>query len=280
VAARLLGGALRAAHPPRRRAGALTKGASPELNDRAFAHCDLLVIGGGPAGLIAAQTAAEAGADVILIDENTGLGGRLLSDSEEIGGKPGDVWAAEIQGKLAAMDNVRIMTRTTVTGVYDGLNFGALERVGLHVPHQPDLPRECFWRITAKSAVLAAGALERPIAFPMNDRPGIMLASAVRTYLNRYGVGAGAEPDTLRHQRRCASDGRGDAGRGPARRRRDRQPHGRGEAGRLPPDRGRSGRDTKGRHGLRQITVSHGGRTEEIRPIASPCRGAGTPPCT
>jgi NADPH-dependent 2,4-dienoyl-CoA reductase/sulfur reductase-like enzyme len=171
--------------------GRMTKGANPELSERAFAHCDVLVIGGGPAGLIAAQTAAEAGADVILIDENTGLGGRLLSDSEEIGGKPGDVWAAVMQGKLAAMDNVRIMTRTTVTGVYDGLNFGALERVGQHLPHDPDLPRECFWRIRAKSAVLAAGALERPIAFPMNDRPGIMLASAVRTYLNRYGVAPG-----------------------------------------------------------------------------------------
>jgi NADPH-dependent 2,4-dienoyl-CoA reductase/sulfur reductase-like enzyme len=96
-----------------------------------------------------------------------------------------------MQGKLAAMDNVRIMTRTTVTGVYDGLNFGALERVGQHLPHDPDLPRECFWRIRRKAAVLAAGALERPIAFPMNDRPGIMLASAVRSYLNRYGVAPG-----------------------------------------------------------------------------------------
>jgi NADPH-dependent 2,4-dienoyl-CoA reductase/sulfur reductase-like enzyme len=154
----------------------MTKGASPELNDRAFAHCDLLVIGGGPAGLIAAQTAAEAGADVILIDENTGLGGRLLSDSEEIGGKPGDVWAAEMQGKLAAMDNVRIMTRTTVTGVYDGLNFGALERVGLHVPHQPDLPRECFWRITGeirRSGRWRAGTAHRlPDERPARDHAG------------------------------------------------------------------------------------------------------------
>jgi NADPH-dependent 2,4-dienoyl-CoA reductase/sulfur reductase-like enzyme len=77
----------------------MTKGANPELSERAFAHCDVLVIGGGPAGLIAAQTAAEAGADVILIDENTGLGGRLLSDTEEVGGKPGDVWAADDAGQ-------------------------------------------------------------------------------------------------------------------------------------------------------------------------------------
>jgi NADPH-dependent 2,4-dienoyl-CoA reductase/sulfur reductase-like enzyme len=127
--------------------GRMTKGANPELNERAFAHCDLLVIGGGPAGLIAAQTAAEAGADVILIDENTALGGRLLSDSEEIGGKPGDVWAAEMQGKLAAMDNVRIMTRTTVTGVYDGPQFRRAGTGGTAPAPRPDLPRECFWRI-------------------------------------------------------------------------------------------------------------------------------------
>jgi heterotetrameric sarcosine oxidase alpha subunit len=244
--------------------GRMTKGASPELNDRAFAHCDLLVIGGGPAGLIAAQTAAEAGADVILIDENTGLGGRLLSDSEEIGSKPGDVWAAEIQGKLAAMDNVRIMTRTTVTGVYDGLNFGALERVGLHVPHQPDLPRECFWRITAKSAVLAAGALERPIAFPMNDRPGIMLASAVRTYLNRYGAAPGRNLTLF-----ATND---DAHRTAV----EMQAAGLRVAAVIDSRTGVEKRGdyrlieggqvvtTKGRHGLRQITVSHGGRTEEI----------------
>jgi hypothetical protein len=218
----------------------------------------------GPAGLIAAQTAAEAGADVILIDENTELGGRLLSDSEEIGGKPGDVWAAEMQGKLAAMDNVRIMTRTTVTGVYDGLNFGALERVGLHLPHEPDLPRECFWRITAKSAVLAAGALERPIAFPMNDRPGIMLASAVRTYLNRYGVAPGRNLTLFATNDDAHRTARGDAGRGPARRRRDRQPHGRAKRGDYRLIEGGQVVTPRAATGCRQITVSHGGRTEEI----------------
>ncbi len=80
------------------------------------------------------------------------------------------------------------MTRTTVTGAYDDGTYGALERVGLHLPPDPELARECFWRIVARRAILAAGALERPIAFRNNDRPGIMLASAIRTYLNRYGV--------------------------------------------------------------------------------------------
>ncbi len=84
------------------------------------------------------------------------------------------------------------MPRTTVVGAYDQGTYGALERVGLHVAHKPNLPRECFWRIVAGQAVLATGALERPIAFKNNDRPGIMLASAVQTYLNRYGVAPGA----------------------------------------------------------------------------------------
>jgi sarcosine oxidase subunit alpha len=86
------------------------------------------------------------------------------------------------------MPNVRIMTRTTIVGAYDHGVYGALERVGLHKRASADLPRECFWRITAGRAILAAGAMERPIGFPMNDRPGIMMAGAVQTYLNRYGV--------------------------------------------------------------------------------------------
>ena len=117
----------------------------------------MLVIGAGPAGLMAARTAAEAGADVIVIDENTEIGGRLLSETEEVGGKPGDVWAGEMREKLAAMDNVRIMTRTTVTGVYDDLNFGALGARGpAPAPRARPAARNAFWRIRAKTAVLAA----------------------------------------------------------------------------------------------------------------------------
>ncbi len=160
--------------------------------EKAFAHCDLLVIGAGPTGLIAALTAARAGADVILCDENDRMGGRLLSETTRLEGQPGVDWVSDVLAELRAMDNVRLMTRTSVTGAYDGGTYGALERVSAHLADPaPDLPVECFWRIVARRSILAAGALERPIAFANNDRPGIMLASGVRSYVNRYGVTPG-----------------------------------------------------------------------------------------
>ena len=172
--------------------GALSGDADNTKYEKAFAFCDVLVIGGGPAGLIAALTAAKAGAEVILADENPRFGGRLLSESYEIGGRSGADWADEVTRELAGMKNVRLMTRTAVTGAFDQGTYGAVERVAGHMAdYDPDLPLECLWRIVAKRAVLCAGAIERPIAFPMNDRPGIMMASAVRSYLNRYGVAPG-----------------------------------------------------------------------------------------
>ena len=156
--------------------------------EKAWAHCDLLVIGAGPAGLMAALDAGRAGADVILADESSEPGGRLLSDEGQIGGLPAAEWVATVLAELASLPNVRVMTRTSVTGAYDDGTFGALERVGLHRRPRPNLPRECFWRIVSKRSILAAGALERSIAFEDNDRPGVMLASALSSYVNRYGV--------------------------------------------------------------------------------------------
>ena len=171
--------------------GALSGQPAPAQYERAFAHCDLLVIGAGPAGLMAAWQAAQSGLDVILCDEDSRTGGRLNLEREQIDGQPGHAWAAGITARLSAMGNVRVMTRTTVTGAYDGGTFGALERLGPDITARPDAPRECFWRITARASVLAAGALERPVAFANNDRPGIMAAGALRGYVNRWAVAPG-----------------------------------------------------------------------------------------
>jgi sarcosine oxidase subunit alpha len=172
--------------------GALSGENNEHKYDKAYAHCDLLVIGAGPTGLMAALTAAKGGADVILADEDSVLGGRLNSETYEVDGQAGHEWARAVAAELAQMSNVRIMTRTTVTGAYDGGTYGALERVTHHLATpSDDAPRETFWRIAAKRAILAAGAIERTIAFRNNDRPGIMQASALRSYANRYAVGMG-----------------------------------------------------------------------------------------
>ncbi len=181
--------------PAIRRAAGLGRASpdpDPDAYEKAHAFCDLLVIGGGPAGLAAARAAGRAGARVILCDEDFLPGGRLNGDRHEIDGTGGALWARQVIDELASFPEVRVMTRTTVFGAFDGNTFGALERVADHVPvpaaHQV---RQRFWKIVARRTVLAAGALERPIVFGGNDRPGVMLASAVRTYLNRFRVAPG-----------------------------------------------------------------------------------------
>jgi len=178
--------------PAIRRAAGLGRGAAladPDSYEKAFGFCDLLVIGSGPSGLIAALTAARAGARVILCDEDFVLGGRLLGDRTEIEGQPGDQWRQAALEELASCDLVTIMPRSTVFGVYDHGAYGVLERTGDHLAIPPaHTPRQRLWRIVAKRALLAAGAVERPIVFGGNDRPGVMLAGAVRTYVNRFAA--------------------------------------------------------------------------------------------
>ncbi len=168
--------------------GALSGEADRDCYERAWAHCDLLVIGSGPAGLMATLAAGRAGLDVILADEDSKLGGRLLAETHEIDQQPCQIWAERTVEELRNLPNVQLMSRTTVTGIYDHGTFAALERVGQHRPPHRSLPRETFWRLVARHAILAAGAMERPIVFANNDRPGILLASSIRDYLNRWGV--------------------------------------------------------------------------------------------
>ena len=173
--------------------GRLSMKDDPDSYDKGFLHCDLLVIGAGPSGLSAALTAARSGARVILADEDFTPGGRLNSETLSVENMAGSDWARMTAAELATMPNVRLMTRTTVYGAYDHGIYGALERCTDHLADSAGKPRQVLWRIYSRRAVLAAGATERPIAFGNNDRPGIMMASAVRTYANRFGVAPGKD---------------------------------------------------------------------------------------
>ncbi|MBV9565351.1 MAG: (2Fe-2S)-binding protein, partial [Bradyrhizobium sp.] len=172
--------------------GRASMAADPDVYEKTHAFCDLLIIGAGPAGLAAALTAGRSGARVMLCDEDFVLGGRLNGDNREIDGAAGSVWARQAAAELEALPNVQILRRTTVFGVYDAGTYGAIERVSDHVALPPaHQPRQRLWKIVAKRSLLATGAIERPIAFGGNDRPGVMMASAVRTYLNRFAVAPG-----------------------------------------------------------------------------------------
>ncbi|NRB16849.1 MAG: sarcosine oxidase subunit alpha family protein [Rhodobacteraceae bacterium] len=169
--------------------GRLSMEDDPDAYDKGFLHCDLLIIGAGPAGLAAALTAGRVGAQVILAEEDFLLGGRLNAESFGLGDISGAAWIAQVCDELAALPNVRVMPRTTVVGAYDHGVYSAVERVADHVlAPEVGKPRQILWRIYSKRALLSAGATERPIAFENNDRPGIMLAGAMRAYVNRWAV--------------------------------------------------------------------------------------------
>ena len=181
--------------PMIRRAAGLGRGgydADPDRYERLWAHCDLLVVGAGPAGLAAALAAGRAGADVILADENAQLGGTMLSDTEHIADEAAPDFAARVVAELSALRNVRVMPRTTVFGWYDDMVFGAAERVSGHLAApEAGQPQERLWRIIARRSILATGAEERPLVFPDNDRPGVITADAAMAYARRYGAAVG-----------------------------------------------------------------------------------------
>ncbi len=178
-----------------RRAAGLGKApreADPDTYEKRYAFCDVLVVGGGPAGLSAALAAGRAGARVMLADEQMAFGGSLLSSRASIGGEQATEWVDQTTDELAAMPEVSLLPRTTVVAYQDHNYLIAVERLSDHLPRaERHGPRQRLWKIRARHVILATGALERPLVFAENDRPGIMLASAARTYVNRFGVRPG-----------------------------------------------------------------------------------------
>ena len=170
----------------------------PDVYASRYLHCDVLVVGAGPAGLAAARAAAVDGLRVVLVDENPEVGGSLLSEPQaEIDGRAAWDWLAAEAAALKAL-GVRIMTRTTAIGYYHQNMIGMVEKLTDHLATLPaDTPRERMWRVRAKQVVLAQGALEKPLVFHGNDRPGVMLAGSAQTFLNRYGVLVGKRPVVL-----------------------------------------------------------------------------------
>ncbi|WP_417234969.1 sarcosine oxidase subunit alpha family protein [Arthrobacter sp.] len=163
--------------------------------DRKYVHADVLVVGAGPAGLAAARQAADSGARTILIDEQPAPGGSLLSSgTERIDGVPAAQWADETARELEMAAEFTYLPRTTAFGAYDANYIIAVQRRTDHLTEAPGtgVSRERIWHIRARQVVVATGAHERPLVFANNDRPGVMLSSAVRSYLNRYGVAAGS----------------------------------------------------------------------------------------
>ncbi|MCP4075298.1 MAG: sarcosine oxidase subunit alpha [Gammaproteobacteria bacterium] len=174
-------------------------GVSPELPDpdryeKTYAHCDVLIIGAGPAGLMAALAAGKMSARVMLVDEQSEFGGSMLHSNETINGQPAQDWVSDTCEELASMQEVKLLPRSSAFGYHD-YNFVTInERLTDHLPTgQKTGGRERLWKVRAKQVVLATGALERPLVFANNDRPGVMLSSAVMQYVNRYAVAVGQE---------------------------------------------------------------------------------------
>ncbi len=167
----------------------------PDRYAHRYAHCDLLVVGAGPAGLAAALTAADAGARVILCDEQSEPGGSLLSDAHAlIEGRSSAEWLRTALERLAKNQDVMLLPRTTAFGYFPHNLIGLSQRLTDHLDTPPESqPRERLWQVRAGHVLLAAGALERPLVFPGNDRPGVMLAGAAHSYLHRYGVRVGSK---------------------------------------------------------------------------------------
>ncbi len=165
----------------------------PDIYDYMNQHCDVLVVGAGPAGLAAALAAGRSGARVILADEQEEFGGSLLSTREMLDDKPAAEWAAKAIAELQAMPEVTLLPRATVNGYHDHNFLTIHQRLTDHLGEVAPMgqPRQRLHRVRASRVVLATGAHERPLVYGNNDVPGNMLAEAVSTYVRRYGVAPG-----------------------------------------------------------------------------------------
>jgi sarcosine oxidase subunit alpha len=252
----------------------------PDRYEHVNRHCEVLVVGGGAAGLVAARAAARAGARVILAEETAELGGGLLAsgaDAVTIDGRPARTWLAEVAAELRAMPEVTVLTRTTGTGWYDRNWVTLAETLQDHLPpaaRDPRLPRQRLWRVRATSVVLATGAIERPLLFHANDRPGVMLAGAVRAYLHRWGVAPGRRAvvatnnnDAWRTAFDLAAAGVEIAAVVDSRERPDERLVARAKALGLPVRMGAAVLGARGRREVRGATIarSDGGGREEVR---------------
>jgi len=182
-----------------RRAAGLGKAPNapdPDVYVQQHAHCDALIVGAGPAGLAAALSAsADATRRVIIADEQAEFGGSLLHDvTSQIDGKSAWDWLAAALTTLASRPNVRVLPRTTAISYFNHNHIALAERVTDHIPYPTKgQARERLWQIRAGEVIIATGAHERPLVFANNDRPGIMLADSLRTFINRYAVTPGRD---------------------------------------------------------------------------------------
>ncbi len=163
----------------------------PDAYESRHASCDVLVVGGGPSGLLAALAAGQAGARVLVVEQEEALGGSLLWERDAIGDKTPATLCRELMRDLEPLPNVRTMTRASVAGAYDHGVFSIHERVAFRHGPEPAPCRERFWRVRAREIILATGAIEQPLVFANNDRPAVMLAGAVRRYVNQFAVAPG-----------------------------------------------------------------------------------------
>ncbi|MDE0245635.1 MAG: sarcosine oxidase subunit alpha family protein [Gammaproteobacteria bacterium] len=169
--------------------GQAPDGPDPDRYEHMNAHCDVLVAGGGPAGLMAALTAAKSGARVILVDEQNEFGGGLLASAASIDGVAAADWVAAAVAELQGLEDCVLLPSSTVFGYHDHNFLTIAQRCAGHMGSSDGgRVRERLWRVRARQVVLAQGSLERPLAFCNNDRPGVMLASAVSAYVERYAV--------------------------------------------------------------------------------------------